>query len=136
MPQLEWNDIDLLDFFSVEPAVEDGEVAHSYEVERNELRLLLTVWQYESVIQVSIFRSSVDDAIITFAAYVRDRVRFINDQRGRYLEIAGCITAPSRFSYIDFGDPFDAERMPIAITLVVTIDPDIQISFTNFEPRT
>ena len=71
MPQLEWNDTDFLDFFAVEPTPEDYDVSHSYDIERNGLRLLFTVWQYESVIQVSVFRGDSDDALFTFAAYVR-----------------------------------------------------------------
>ena len=136
MPQLDWNDIDFLDFFAVEPTVEDYAGSHNYEIERNGLRLLLTVWQYESVVQVSVFRRDADDGLFTFAAYVRSGARFINDKRGRYLEMADCIIAPNRFWYIDSGDPFDRERFPIAVTVTVAIDPDIRIAFVNFEPRT
>lgn len=136
MPQLEWNDIDFLDFFAVEPAVGDYAVSYNYEVERCGLRLLFTVWQYESVIQASVFRNDAHDALFTFAAYVRGEARFINDKRGRYLEIADCIIAPNRFWYIDAGDPFDRERLPISVTLAVAIDPDIRISLANCESRT
>ena len=136
MPPLEWNDTEFLDFFAVEPTVEDYAVSHNYEVERNGLRLSFTVWQHESVIQVSVFRGDADDALVTFAAYVRAGARFINDKRGRYLEIADFIIAPSRFWYIETGDPFDLERFPIAVTVTVAIEPDIRIAFVNFEPRT
>jgi len=37
------SDIDFLDFFAVEPTVEDYAGSHNYEIERNGLRLLLTV---------------------------------------------------------------------------------------------
>ena len=40
MPQLRWNDIDFLDFFAVEPTVEDFGVSYNYELERDGLRLL------------------------------------------------------------------------------------------------
>jgi hypothetical protein len=136
MPQLEWNDIDLLDFFAVEPTVEDYAASHNYEVERNGLRLLFTVWQNESVIQVSVFRSGAEDVLFTFAAYVRSGVRFIDDKRGKYLEIEDCIIAPNRFWYIDSGDPLDRKRFPIAVTVTVAIDPDIRIAFVSLEPRT
>ena len=92
--------------------------------------------QYESVVQVSVFRGDADDGLFTFAAYVRSGARFINDKRGRYLEIADCIIAPRRLWYIDSGDPFDRERFPIGVTMTVAIDPDIQIAFVNCEPRT
>jgi hypothetical protein len=136
MPQFEWNDVDFLDFFAVEPTVEDYDVSHNYEIERNGLRLLLTVWQHESVIQASVFRDDADAALFTFAAYVRTATRFVNDKRGRYLEIADCIIAPNRFWYIESGDPFDRKRFPIAVTVTVAIDPDIRIAFVNFQPHT
>ncbi len=75
MPQLDWNELDFLDCFAVEPTVEDDAVSHDYEVERAGLRLLFTVWQLESVIQASLFRGESDDALFTFAAYVRGEVR-------------------------------------------------------------
>ena len=37
MPQLEWNELDFLDCFAVDPAVEDYAVSHSYELEREGL---------------------------------------------------------------------------------------------------
>src|SRR5687767_12024041 len=108
MPQLKWNDVDFLEFFAVEPTV-DYDVAHHYEIERAGLRLLFTVWQLESVIQASLFRDQADDALFTVCAYVRGEARFINDKRGRYLEIEDCIVAPSRFSYIQSVDFFNRE---------------------------
>lgn len=136
MPELEWNDVDFLDFFAVEPTAEEFDVSHSYEVQRNGLRLLLTVWQYESVVQASVFQGDAESAVFTFAAYVRGAARLIDDQRGRYLEIADCIIAPSRFWYLDSGDPFDRERFPIAVTVTVAIEPTIQIAFVNRNNRT
>jgi hypothetical protein len=88
------------------------------------------------VIQASLFREKSDDALFTFAAYVRGEVRFIKDKRGRYLEIADCIIAPNRFWYIDSGDPFDRKRFPISVTLTVAVDPDIRLAIVNYETRT
>jgi hypothetical protein len=97
MPHLEWNETDFLECFAVEPTVDEYGISFSYEVERDGLRLLLTVWLYESVVQASLFRGSRDIALFTCAAYVRGVSRFVNDQRGRYLEFENCIIAPNRF---------------------------------------
>ncbi|MBL8820791.1 MAG: hypothetical protein JNL18_04005 [Planctomycetaceae bacterium] len=131
MPQLRWNDIDFLDFFAVEPTVEDFGVSYNYELECDGLRLLFTLWQFESVIQASLFRGTTEPALFTFAAYVRGEARFINDQRGRYMDFEDCIVAPSRFWYIYAGDPFDQQRFPISVTIRLVIDPDIRIGFVN-----
>ena len=136
MPQLEWNELDFLDFFAVEPTVEDHAISHDYQIERDGLRLLFTVWQLESVIQASLFRDESDDALFTFAAYARGEARFINDKRGRYLEIEDCIVAPNRFWYNQAGDVFDRARFPSSVTVTLSVDPDIRIAFVNYEPRT
>ena len=136
MPQLEWNEIDFLDCFAVEPAVEDYTNSFNYEIERAGLRLLFTVWQHESVIQASLFRAGSDDALYTWAAYVRGAARFVDDQRGRYLEFEDCIIAPNRFWYIQSGDVFNRDRFPHSVTVTVAVDPDIRVAFINFESRT
>lgn len=129
MPQLEWNEIDLLDYFEVEPTVLDEVVSHSYEVERNGLRLLLTVWQLESVVQVTLFRSESEAEIFTFAAYARGPVRRIDDQRGKFIEIGDCIIAPNRFWYIEAGDVFNKGKYPASITIEIEVRPEIRIAF-------
>jgi hypothetical protein len=136
MPQLSWNELDFLDFFAAEPIVEDYAVSHNYEIEREGLRLLLTLWQLESVIQASLFRSKAETPLFTFAAYVRGDARFINDKRGRYIDFEDCIVATNRFWYIQAGDPFDQQRFPISVTIRLAIDPDIQIGFEENETRT
>lgn len=136
MPQLQWNELDFLDCFGVEPTAEEYAVSHNYEIARDGLRLLLTVWQLESVIQASVFRDKSDDALFTFAAYVRGEARFINDKRGRYIEVDDCVIAPNRFWYNQAGDVFDQERFPCSVTVIIAVDPDIHIAFVNHEPRT
>jgi hypothetical protein len=136
MPQLRWNDTDFLDFFAVEPTIEDYAVSHNYELERDGLRLLFTVWQLESVIQASLFRGKAETALFTFAAYVRGEARFINDRMGRYIDFEDCIIAPNRFWYIQAGNPFDQQQFPISVTIRLAIDPDIRIGFVNYESRT
>jgi hypothetical protein len=100
------------------------------------MRLLFTLWQLESVIQASLFRGKSDNALFTFAAYVKGEVRFINDVRGRYIDFENCIIAPSRFWYIQAGNPFDQQRFPISVTIRLEIDPDIRIAFADYECRT
>ena len=136
MPQLKWNETDFLECFAVEPAAEDYGTSFNYEVERVGLRLLFTVWQHESAIQASLFRTDSETALYTWAAYVRGSARFVNDQRGRYLEFEDCIIAPDRFWYIQSGDVFNRNRFPHSVTVTVAVDPDIHVAFINYESRT
>jgi hypothetical protein len=105
-------------------------------VHRNGLRLLITVWQFESVIQVTLFRESSDVALMDFTCFVRGEVRHINDGRGNYLSLEDCVVAPSRFSYIEAGNSFNHDRFPFGITLTIRVRPDIQIAMVPYQSRT
>jgi hypothetical protein len=131
MPQLAWNDLDFLECLGVEPEVLDYLVSHNYTLVRNGLRLLITVWQFESVIQFSMFRESAEVPFCSFACFVRGRVRHVDDQRGDFLEMQDCIIGPNRFWYMSAGDPFDPKRFPVGVNLQVSVVPDIQINIVE-----
>ena len=128
MPQLDWDELIFLEFLGVEPMVDDYSTSHTYEVEHNELRLLLTLWQYESVIHLSLFRKATTVPLFSFASFVRGGIRLVNDKRGKYLELMDCIVGPTRFWYIQAGDLFDREKYAHGITVQVEIRPEIRIA--------
>ncbi len=136
MPQLNWNETDFLECLEVEPDISDYAVSHSYEVNKNGLRLLITVWQYESAVQLTLSRDATEANLFSFAAYVRGEVRYVNDKRGTYLEITDSIVAPSRFSYMEFGDVFDRERFPYGVTVEIGVKPDIRVAIVPFRSTT
>jgi hypothetical protein len=129
MPQLTWNELDLLDYLEVSPIVDEDSASHSYELVKHDLRLLLTVWQYESVVQLSIFRSENHAPMFSFACFVRDKVRYVNDKRGKFLELIDCVIAPNRFWYLQAGDVFDHNRFPHGLTIQVEAIPEIKVLF-------
>lgn len=128
MPQLDWDELDFLTFFAVIPAIEEHAVAHSYELERNGLRFLFTLWQHESVIQLSLFRGKNHDPLVTFTAYVRGKAHCIDDKRGKYIDFDDCVIVPNRFWHFQAIDVFDRMLFPAAVTIRLIIDPDIQIN--------
>ena len=136
MPLLAWNEVDFLEYFAVQPDADDYSESITYDVQRGELRLVVTMWQFESVIQASVFRISSEAPLWTFAAYVRGEVRVINDVRGHYIDFEDSIIAPTRFWYIQAGNPFDRIRFPISVTIRLSIKPDIQIVFADYFSRT
>jgi len=132
MPQLKWEPVDVLECFAVAPIVEDYEVAHTYEVHRDGLRLLFKIEQLECLIQASLFRDEGQSPIISFRAYVRGEVRYINDKRGTYLEFQDSILAvDAPLWYLEAGgDVWDpAEFRPFSQNIRVAVDPDIRIEF-------
>ncbi len=111
MPQLRWNDTDVLDFFAVEPTVEDYGVSHNYEIERDGMRLLFTLWQLESVIQASLFRgkSTTHCSLLRPTSEVKLASSMMSGVGTSTSKLHHC-SEPIR--YIQAGNPFDQQRFP------------------------
>jgi hypothetical protein len=127
MPQLNWDELDFLEYLEVDAIVDEYSTSHKYEVEQNDLRLLVTVWQYESVIQLSLFRAPTNVTILSFACFLRGNARYVNDKRGKYLELIDCVIAPTRFWYQCAGDLFDHKKFPHGLTIQLEVRPEIRV---------
>ena len=75
MPQLKWDETEIIECLETLPKVEEYSVSHVFEIKKDGLILQLTVWQYESVVQFVIFREQVEVAVIQMALFVRGEVR-------------------------------------------------------------
>jgi len=127
MPQLKWDETEFLECLEVTPEIDEYEVQHMYEVEQHGLVLTATVWQYESVICLSLRQQAMNEPLVEFTLFVRDGIRYVKDKRGEYLEFQDCIVAPSRFSYIEIGDVFDKTKFDHGLTLQLATKPHLQI---------
>ena len=54
MPQLDWDETDFLRCLEVAPVAEEPGTQHEYTVAKGGLVLRVNVWQYESVIALSV----------------------------------------------------------------------------------
>lgn len=70
MPQLKWDETEFIECLEILPTVEDYSVSHVFEIKKDALILQLTVWQYESVVQLAVFREQVEVAVIQMALFV------------------------------------------------------------------
>jgi hypothetical protein len=60
-----WDPTDMTEFFgAVATRLEDGD-AHSFEVSRDGLRLLVTLFEFEGAVYVSLFRDGLVEPLIT-----------------------------------------------------------------------
>lgn len=130
MPELKWDETDFLECLEVIPQIEEYGTEHYYEVKKNGLILAVSVWQYESVIALSLLQEAGRIPITSFALVVRDRVRYIHDKRGEYLEFNDCVVVSNRF----FGqetrkDIFDKTKFSDNLRLEISIKPNLQIKF-------
>ena len=129
MPLLKWDPLELLEFFSVLPTVEE-DVCHGYEMVQG-IRMLLTIWQNESVFRLTLSYEGSREELLDFAAFVRGELR-IDRHAGTnmpHLCALDCVVGPGRFSYRQMLDPFDKERYPTGIDIHVWARPKIQCRF-------
>jgi hypothetical protein len=125
MPELRWDKLEFLECLEVIPDEEEYGVSFSYKVDREPLTLLMTVWPFESVVQVSVYLRQPSAPVIEFTGFVRGGVRRVDDKRGDYLEFTDTVVAPSRFWYLEAGNVFDQARHPYGVTVEVGVRPHI-----------
>jgi len=101
MPQLEWNDNDFALCLEVMPEVDEHRVEYIYTVKKDGLVLTVTVWQYESVIGLSLRAPGVDAPAMEFALYVRGPATYMDEKWGEYLRLSDCVIAPSNFHHFE-----------------------------------
>ncbi|MGE3315348.1 MAG: hypothetical protein AB7O26_09540, partial [Planctomycetaceae bacterium] len=84
MPQLDWREYELLEFFDTLQFEAEYSVLHRFSTVRNRLQLLFTLEQWDREIDVRLCREDSDISIVNFAAFVRGEIRYHNDKRGTY----------------------------------------------------
>lgn len=62
---LKWDEAELMEFFGVVPMYNDDAHSHSFEVSRDGLRMLVTLFDLEGAVYVSIFRDGLPEPIFT-----------------------------------------------------------------------
>lgn len=129
MPQLNWNVYDLIEVLTVVPTVEEFEVSHHFSLVVPPLTLALTVFQLESVVQVTFGTEGGKQPVLDFAMFVRDRVIRESTADAEWLEFRDVIVAPSRFSYTEMGDPFNRTRHPQRHRLLIQVAPQISLAW-------
>jgi hypothetical protein len=93
MPLLTWDPFDLIAVLGVFPSLDEFETSHCYVIEQGTVRLKLTIWQYDSDVEIQVSEASLPNPII-------------NDKRGKFLEFAASNTFTGRYdgySVIPYG---------------------------------
>ena len=117
MPDLVWNETSFLSDLGVLPEVGEYGLAYFYKVQRCGLRLDLTVCPYSGDIDFSLFRDGFEAPVFDLKLIECNGVRYVNDQRGEYLEFAPAKT---------FGNRYDGMSLiPFGVRL--SVDPCISI---------
>jgi hypothetical protein len=118
MQRFVWNETDFIECLSVFPTVEECGVAHHFDLNRNGLRLLLSVYQLEAVVWISLYREGSNQPLFRVVLEDSPGVRLVRNRNGQdYIEFA-----PAKV----FGGRYDGETViPMGIRL--SVDPDFNI---------
>lgn len=127
MPQLKWNEYEVIECLGVLPEVDDYNTKHHFKVEKNGLILEISIWQYESLLAISLYQTENEMPFITLWFVVRDKIRYVNYKRGSFLEFADFLLVKNRGYYIEEGDVFVKSKFPLKLNLELTVEPEISI---------
>lgn len=62
---LKWDETELIDFFSSLCEFEETSHSHTFSHEKNGLRVVVTLFEFEGTVYSSIFRENSDESLIT-----------------------------------------------------------------------
>ena len=129
MPELKWNECDFIECLGVLPQTDEYFCSHSFVVIKDNLKLELTLWQYESLVSISLSKENRQAAFLTLYFIVREAVKFLNEKGFSALKFCDCVFVESRFwmnseEYkIDF---FDKNKVPTETNLLLSTYPKLE----------
>ncbi|HMV46272.1 MAG TPA: hypothetical protein PLD20_03340 [Blastocatellia bacterium] len=118
MPQLVWNETDFIECLGVLPEIDEYETGRHFTIHRNGLRLLLSVYQYDAAVWLSLYREESKEALFTIQMSDCSGTRYVKGNKERsYLEFAAANL---------FSNRYDGESLiPMGVRL--SVDPDFKI---------
>jgi hypothetical protein len=138
MPQLDWSEYAFIECLEVLPAVEEHATEHRFEVVQSDLTLVLTLWQFESVVAIEVTRTGTGVPLIAFVLVVRGGTRHLKGPDAECIEFADAVVVPSRFSYLEYQqqrvDLYDVKQMPGLESVRLFVKPGIRIEIPR-HPR-
>ncbi len=130
MPELEWDQTDLVECHEVVPETNKFETEQHFELQRDGLTLKVSVWPHESVVYLDVHRAAAESPLIALALFVRGPVEFVKEGGAECLRFHNALPAPNRFSYLDFKeDLHSTDDLSYGLTVRLRVKPDIEIEF-------
>ena len=114
---LNWDEIDVMTVLEVMPETEAYGISHRFVVQKDRLKLEITIFQYDGDVQFLLFRDGIELPIFHMTLTDCPNIRRFRDTHKEYLEFA---TAQA------FGDRYDGEsHIPVGVR--VAVKPHINI---------
>lgn len=98
MPQVEWDETDIIGFLEVIPEVEEYEVSHSFLLKREGISISIQVWQLESVVEITLLNDD-GSILMQYALFIHGEIEWVKGD-DEHLLFKNCYFAPRRFSYM------------------------------------
>ncbi|HEV2800753.1 MAG TPA: hypothetical protein VGW12_09665 [Pyrinomonadaceae bacterium] len=118
MPEFVWNEYEFIECLGVVPTVEKYESGHHFKIERDGLRLELSVFQYDGDVHLDLYREGTDAPLFKMRLLDCAGARYVSDRNGReVLEVA-----PAK----SFGSRYDGHT-PLAYGVRLAVTPHISI---------
>jgi hypothetical protein len=121
---LKWSKPDLTEFFGAAPTYYDAPHSYGFEVTRDGLRLLITIFDLEGAVYVSIFRDGLPKPLVTVNRELCSHAHITQDAHFRPCFEAGATKLP----VTDMGIPPVLSR-----GVRVYVEPQFQIQL--IQPR-
>ncbi len=129
MPELKWREYDFVECLGILPERDEFFESHFFRMEKDDLVLEVTVWQYESVVAISLSQVSNRRCFITIYFAVRNKIEFVNEKNSAILRFCDIITVPNRFFYLEDKDVFDRDKVKNNQNLELCIYPHLELQF-------
>ncbi len=103
---LVWNEYEFVECLGVLPEVEEYETSHFFRVEKDGLRLLLSVFQYDGDVYLDLYREGIEPPLFSMRLIGCEGARYVNEKGGEWLEFAPAKSFGSRYdgvSLLPFG---------------------------------
>jgi hypothetical protein len=84
---LRFEEHEFIDFFGVDAPLDEDACSYSYELARDGLRFLFTVFPLDGGVYTSLYREGVDDPIVSSRLKGCTHMRFVSRNGRRFLEI-------------------------------------------------
>ena len=126
MPVLDWDVF--AECLGVLPDFRYRDDPVNFEVERNGLTLVVSVWPYENTVEFTLRRCGAKDPLTSLQLRVHGQVELRKDRAVEYLQIHKADLLPSGFMYEEY---LDSNLIPSIRTyaVVLQVNPDIKIGF-------
>ena len=128
MPELRWNQTDLLECFGVLPETEEYGTYFGYTVTRDGLELLATVRPYESVIDLRLRRENGTEDLLGFTLFVGGAVEYKREKKRDFVRVTSCRVVADRLYYMHEGGAGAVSEATL-LDVEIAVDPDIRITF-------